>query len=170
MTLKTIPMLATLTTAATLALSAGCEIQRNKAMWADGEYRRPTQHADTQAANAARDDGTLYPRHFAGDRLNSLGQTKLSLIAIASKDATDPVAIFFDMPEDAMTTARKDVVTQFLTERGVQSDRVALAQGPNPGTRTLASLTSGAAYQTQEAKMGDTKPGFSASEYSDSAK
>lgn len=158
MTFKKTTLLATLTTAT--ILSAGCEVQRNKEMWADGDYRRPNQHLDVQAAKAAREDGTLYPRHFAGDKLSSLGQTKLSLIAQASKDATDPVAVYFDMTEAELTTARKDVVTQFLTERGVATDRVALAQGPNPGVKTLATLSSGAIYESKETKMGGSKAGF----------
>jgi hypothetical protein len=146
-------LMLTLATIAALALSAGCE-NNAKYFEPNDAYRLHAQHADVAAANGARADGTLYPRHFAGDKLSSLGQTKLQLIATASKSDTGPVNIYFDMPEAAMTDARKDVVKAFLDDQGVADDRLTLAAGPNPGAKELATVTADKMYKSSESGIG----------------
>jgi len=131
-----------------LVLTVGCVQTPYSSM--DDNYNTSTDFAAAQAQNGALADGTLYPRHFSGDALNSLGQTKLAQIASASKGATNSVDIYFDMPESGLTETRKSVVSQFMAERGVQSDRIALAQGPNPNAKTLATITSPIAYEPAE--------------------
>jgi hypothetical protein len=98
----------------------------------------------------------LYPNHFSGDKLNTLGQTKLSLIARASKDSTDKVNIYLNMPEDEATDLRKEVVEQFLAERGITDERLALAIGPNPGTHAPASLTSAKLYELKPTGLNES--------------
>ena len=133
------------------AFVAGCE--NNRKYFPDGAYRVNDQHEDVQAANGALADGTLYPRHFSGDKLNSLGQTKLSLMAQGAKNSSDTVRVYLDMPEAAATELRKEVIKQFLAERGITDERLALAVGPNTGTTEFATITSGKLYKTGEVKI-----------------
>jgi len=133
-------------------VSAGCE-NNAKYFPPNDAYRLHAQHEDVAAANGARADGTLYPRHFAGDKLSSLGQTKLQLIATASKSDTGPVNVYFDMPEAAMTDARKAVVKAFLEDQGVADERLTLALGPNTGAKELATVTSGKLYKPADTKV-----------------
>jgi hypothetical protein len=140
---------------AAVAVVAGCEARDNKKMWADGTYRLVNQHDDTMAAKGALEDGMLYPHHFSGDKLNTLGQTKLSLIARASKDSTDTVNVYLNMPQDQATDLRKEVVEQFLAERGITDKRLALAVGPNPGLKATASLTSSKMYEKKSTNLDE---------------
>ena len=112
-------------------ISAGCE-NNAKYFEPEGSYRLANQHMDAQAANGARADGTLYPRHFSGDKLSSLGQTKLAQIATASKDDTAAVEVYLDMPEAAATTARKDAVKAFR-QTGCPRPRLAVRLRAVPG-------------------------------------
>jgi hypothetical protein len=140
---------------AAAAAIAGCEARDNKKMWADGTYRLVDQQSDTMAAKGALEDGMLYPRHFSGDKLNTLGQTKLSLIARASKDSTDTVNVYLNMPKDQATDLRKQVVEQFMAERGITDKRLALAVGPNPGVKATASLTSSKMYEKKSTDLNE---------------
>lgn len=132
-------------------VAAGCE--NNRALFPDGKYRVNDQHEDVQANKGALEDGTLYGRHFSGDKLNSLGQTKLSMMAEAAKSSTDTVHVYLDMPEAAATDLRKEVVKQFLAERGITDGRLALATGPNTGVKEFATITSGKLYKTGDVKI-----------------
>ncbi len=137
--------------AASFVGATGCE--NNRAMFPDNTYRLPTQHADTQAAKGALADGTLYLRHFSGDKLNSLGQDKLSLMALGAGSSTDNVAVYFDMPEPMATELRKEVVKQFLAERGIGNDRLQLAIGPNGNAKEFSTVTSGKLYKASDVKI-----------------
>jgi hypothetical protein len=141
------------------ALIGGCATRPYQAL--DQEYGNSTDFAAAHAAKGARDDASLYPRHFAGDALNSLGQTKLAQIAAQAKDSTDNVNIFLVLPEAEATEARKAVVAQFLAEYGVATDRVAMAVGPNPATANLAMLTVDRVYTRKDGNISggnDTPP------------
>ena len=141
-----------------IAFVAGCE--NNRKYFPDGAYRVNDQHEDVQAANGALADGTLYARHFSGDKLNSLGQTKLSLMAQGAKSSTDTVRVFLDMPEAAVTELRKEVIKQFFAERGIIDERLAIAVGPNTGATEFATITSGKLYKTGDVKI-DSSAGAS---------
>lgn len=110
------------------------------------EYGSAAEFANAQAAKGAAEDGSLYPRHFTGEALNSLGQTKLAQIAAHAKDAGDVVKVYLVMPEAEATEGRRQLVQQFLAEHGLSGERLALAVGPNPATADLAMLTSPRAY------------------------
>ena len=135
------------------AFVAGCE--NNRKYFPDGAYRVNDQHEDVQAANGALADGTLYPRHFSGDKLNSLGQTKLSLMAQGAKGSTDTVRVYLDMPDAAATELRREVIKQFLAERGITTERLAMAVGPNTGSTEVATMTSGKLYKTGDVRMDE---------------
>ncbi len=145
-----------------LILTVGCVKTPHSSM--DENYNTSTDFAAAQAQNGALADGTLYPRHFSGEALNSLGQTKLAQIASASKSATNTVEIYFDMPVASLTDGRKDVVTQFLAERGVKAERIEMAHGENPHNKTLATLTSGVLYESKESGVGGQAAEFTQTE------
>ena len=84
------------------------------------------------AASAARADATLAPAHFHADRLNSLGEQKLTLM-LEDDDTSRPVAVFLDVSEDAMSAGRRSSVEAFMLAHGVPADQLKLENGINPG-------------------------------------
>jgi hypothetical protein len=117
------------------------------------EYGSSTDFATAHAAKGARDDGSLYPRHFTGDALNSLGQTKLTLIATQAQGSLDRVNVFLVLSKEEATEMRQQAVAQFLAEYGVEGDRLALAVGPNPATADLAMLNADRVYTHKDGVM-----------------
>src|SRR5438270_2120835 len=94
-----------LATAALLLLIGGCreaasQMDRDKAgdaFPAEGDTRGYRRAMLAQEAAAARKDGMLYGYHFDGDRLNSLGQQKLSLMMRAN-DQAFPIVVYMNVP------------------------------------------------------------------------
>jgi hypothetical protein len=134
---------------ACLAIGTGCATRPYQSL--DQQYGMSEDFATAQAAEGALADATLYPRHFEGDALNSLGQEKLARVASAAKDGTEPVKLYFDAPEAQLTDGRKAVVAQFLAEYGLPSERVTLAAGVNPATKELSMLGAQKLYQRNDA-------------------
>ncbi|MFI5378565.1 MAG: hypothetical protein ACHRHE_04655 [Tepidisphaerales bacterium] len=89
---------------------------------------------DTQAARGARADATLYPQHFDGSRLNSLGKSKIDLM-LRDTDAEPPVKLFIDgQSSDPAWTARADAVKKHLAFIGLTDQQYEVLAGPNPAT------------------------------------
>lgn len=103
-----------------------------------------------QQANGARDDGTLYPQHFTGGKLNSLGYAKLSAMTYGKQDGK--LAIFIDVPKGEPYAAAQDSVMKALTRGGMKEDEYTITAGPNlgvsspaaPGLNSMSKLHGGA--------------------------
>src|ERR1700709_1668862 len=87
--------------AAALLLLGGCREARTKmetekandAFAPEDDNRAYRRAAIAQEAAGARRDGMLYAYHFDGERLNSLGRHKLSLM-LRSNDAAFPIVVY----------------------------------------------------------------------------
>ncbi len=139
-----LPLLAVL---AVLAVLAGCHdpYQRGET-FEDGDHPTPIgRMTEAQAAAGAKQDATLYDRHFRGDHLDPLGQVKLGLM-LKGTAVGEPVQVYLDMPAD-LAAARQPAVAAYLKHAGVPADRVELAVGPNPGTLTPTAYNLGTVYK-----------------------
>src|SRR5512133_3478339 len=77
--------------------------------------------ANVQAANAARADAMLYPHHFDGEHLNSLGRAKLDAL-LASDRQADPLTVYLNLPDsekDSGNEGRRAAVSRYLHDRGL---------------------------------------------------
>src|SRR6516164_1829960 len=63
------------------------------------DTRSYQRFAIAQAGVGARHDGMLYAYHFDGDRLNSLGEHKLSMM-LRANDHDFPVVVYLNFPAD----------------------------------------------------------------------
>jgi hypothetical protein len=97
-------------------------------------YRR---FALAQEAAGARHDGTFYKYHFDGEHLNSLGESKLSLM-LKNNDHTWPVIIYMNVPEDGQMKGRQDAVLAYLMDSGVLDHQVRFEVGINPDASSSA--------------------------------
>src|SRR4051812_26205372 len=87
-----------LTTGAIALAAGGCNqgtmASQESDFQPDDGARQVWQIADAQAAAGARDDATLYQRHFDGAALSSLGRSKLDSMMNAD---VPPTAIYLDL-------------------------------------------------------------------------
>ena len=155
---------------ATLALLAagllfGCQGNNSGQIRGENDFPVEGEH-DNQAiihveeANGALADATLYPRHFNGDQLNSLGMKKLDLML--DGDPTLPMTVWLDIPEDDLAQSRRLAVGTYLEDRGLLVDQIKFGSGPNPDTYSVATdQLKGLALQ--ESDTGDTTSGSNVS-------
>jgi hypothetical protein len=113
---------------------------------AEDDTRSYRRFAIAQAGVGARHDAMLYAYHFDGERLNSLGERKLSLM-LADNDHAWPLVLYMNFAPagEAQLKARQEAVTQYLTDVGLQEGQVRFELGPNPnatssGAQNLARL------------------------------
>jgi hypothetical protein len=125
-------------------LAVGCQsqpsapINHGEEFYADGAPRSVNEFCDAEAANGARADATLYPCHFDGAVLNSLGQKKLDLMLHAD-NASGSLTVYFSFSDNTYTAARKDAVLAYLKTYGLKDDAIALKDGPNPDSKASAA-------------------------------
>jgi hypothetical protein len=105
-----------------------------------------------QAAAGARHDGMLYEYHFDGDVLNSLGQSKLSLM-LKDNDRAFPVVVYMNVTEDDHVKARENAVATHLIDSGLQDNQVRFVMGPNPHARSSGAQNL-ARYNKTESESG----------------
>lgn len=120
-------------------LAAGCASQNSPSTAAGTDLIQPdsaprdiTPLLNNQAANGAASDGTLYPCHFDGAYLNSLGVAKLNLILADPKH--DTLKIWMAVAEDEQSEPRRMAVGMYLHDHGVPLTQIQFGQGPNPDT------------------------------------
>ncbi|MFT3789192.1 MAG: hypothetical protein QM770_23945 [Tepidisphaeraceae bacterium] len=90
-------------------------------------------------AVAAAEDSTLYPMHFDGDELNSLGKKKLAAIVQARKKNV-PVTVYLDASDEAEHNARRvAMVEQTLQAYGIYGSDGKVETGANPAVSTSAA-------------------------------
>jgi type IV pilus biogenesis protein CpaD/CtpE len=147
---RPMPLAALLATSALAALAGGCQdpnMQRGET-FDDNDHPAPIGLiAESQAAAGAKQDATLYDRHFRGDRLDPLGQSKLDLMLKGTANG-DPVQVFLDMPDD-QAAARRAAVAAYLQQAGVPAERIELATGPNPHCTTPTAYNLSTVYKPE---------------------
>jgi hypothetical protein len=120
------------------ASSGGCkEAHVHEAFFPNLHESRMNQALAAQTARGARVDATLYPIHFDGAALNSLGQAKLDLM-LEDGAGTGPITVYLGVPELGIDQ-RRTAVERYLTAAGLQPEQVALVVGANPFVTHLAS-------------------------------
>jgi hypothetical protein len=123
---------------------------------------RVSRFTEIQSANGARHDAMLYPVHFTGEHLNSLGRSKVMLM-VADAESDEPVTVHLvNCGQGEMLAQRKASVELYVkategpnaltfhptapelvrfdkTESGSLSDRSAAAQA-GEGVATVPSM------------------------------
>jgi hypothetical protein len=155
-----------LTAVAVIAFAAGCECYKTQGPDGDRCFFPEDQkyvihrHGAQQAASAARADATLYPVHFHGGKLNSLGEQKLKLM-LGDDNETRPMAVYLDTGDDQDLEARREAVLVYLGQFGVAAEQVKLEAGPNPtGGTPVAPLLKGMANM-ESVPQGGAQGGMS---------
>jgi hypothetical protein len=102
--------------AAAVVLGMGCSSSKkdeNALFKSDGE-ERVSKFGDVQAANGARYDAMLYPHHFNGGHLNSLGRSKV-LLMLEDCDSCEPTVVHLvNLGEGELLAQRKAAVELYL--------------------------------------------------------
>lgn len=118
-----------------------------------GANRATRQFIDAQAASGARADAMLYPHHFDGGRLNSLGRAKLD--RMIEDDESLPVVIYLNLSEkDEAAEDRKESVAVYLKDRGVLESQAKLLNGPNPASVSPAAVNLAGSPRTDTLTTG----------------
>jgi hypothetical protein len=100
----------------------------------DSQQRQTPRIMETQMAAGARADGTLYPQHFDGAALSSLGTAKLDLM-LRDSHACNPLVVYLAVPNDTLPSERRQTVSTYLANRGgLKADQIVFKDGPNPST------------------------------------
>ncbi|MCC6424557.1 MAG: hypothetical protein IT447_13870 [Phycisphaerales bacterium] len=147
-------------TALGLVLLAGCHGKANKTPSAmdfppPDEVRSINRFNDAQSAAGARNDATLYPAHFNGAALSSLGAHKLDDM-IADDDACEPMTVYVNLDEnDARTEKRRSAVVAYLKDSGLRDEQIKLADGRNPDVHSPSSLGASKLYKIEDGKLAD---------------
>ncbi len=125
--------------AAVLAL-AGCSQDPSAKPAKESFFQSPdetplaTRLFDTQAARGARMDATLYPQHFDGAHLNSLGKSKVDLM-LRDTDSELPLKLYIDgQASDPTWTDRADAVKKHFASIGLLDTQFQVIAGANPST------------------------------------
>jgi hypothetical protein len=158
MKLKTLLSVAVI---AALSLAGGCEKHMNE----DGRQfgdRFPSEDISTnpvgqfttaQTAKAACEDANLFPQHFDGNNLNSLGQDKLALMLKA--DSNGPLTIYIEpSKKDGANEARHKAVVAFLKDHGLPERQFKVESGYNIGSSTMARESIQRYGKTESGEMG----------------
>jgi hypothetical protein len=126
--------------AAIVLALAGCSANQSAQTTPDPFFQSPDETPlsarlfDTQAARGARADATLYPQHFDGTRLNSLGKSKLDLM-LHDTDSEPPLKLYIDgQASDPAWAGRADAVKKHLASIGLANTQYEVIAGPNPTT------------------------------------
>ncbi len=116
---------------------------------ADTTLRAPQRFADIQAAAGARADATLTADHFTGDRLNSLGLTKLDAM-VADDDDAEPMSVYVNLPDSPRAETRRAAVRAYLVDAGLRDNQIDIQTGTNPQSKQLASFAAAKLYKPTE--------------------
>jgi hypothetical protein len=145
-----------LAAAATILVATGCQsdthsqADNNASLQPDenGSYAKAESDAEhsedeisdterlerTQMAAGARFDCTLYPSHFDGSTLSTLGTRQLDL-ALADKHSANPIVVYLAVPEDNYAQDRRQAIGRYLEDRGgLKPEQIEFRSGPNPET------------------------------------
>src|SRR6266446_4290813 len=110
----------------------GCNQEVSHQLFArENEIHDMDRIAAAQSAAGARQDGMLYAHHFSGTELNSLGRSKLHLMAL-DKPATEPLAIYLNATNDPLAHEREAAIGKYLQGEGLAAADVQIKPGANP--------------------------------------
>lgn len=139
--------------------------------WAPPGARNIEQWRDKEVAAGAAATPTLYPAHFTGAELNTLGTTKLDHI-IAADGSSQAIKIYLDLPKnDPAMGDRKEAVAAYLKREGVKPELIALVDGPDldvhypvtPGVKAVDTLDAASGSFTASDSTGGSSGGSGAS-------
>ncbi len=103
----------------------------------DSEYASQRLNL-TQEAAGARDDATLYPQHFEGPGLSTLGMAKLDLLLQDSHTA-NPLMIYVAIADDDQASLRRHAVSDYVVHHSsLKADQISLQAGTGPDNYYLA--------------------------------
>ena len=141
-----------------ISLAVGCSQKNQKSAYQDPFFppektaSSVAQIIDQHAAAGAAADATLYPHHFDGTELNSLGATKLNaILAGRSENAALNLYLNFGKDGDELSDARQATVTTFAREAGVDPSKMAVKFGVNKSTLHRTDLDIKALKPTDDA-------------------
>lgn len=80
----------------------------------DRSGARVTRFIDVQAANGARNDAMLYPAHFDGGQLNSLGEAKLTMMLQDAESSQPQTVYLVNCGEGDLLAQRKAAAEAYL--------------------------------------------------------
>lgn len=147
-------------TAMGLALLAGCQNKPKQSPSAmdfpsPDEVRSVSRVSDAQSAAGARNDATLYPAHFNGRAIGSLGARKLDAM-VADDDACEPMTVYVNLDkEDPRTEPRRLAVVAYLKDAGLRDEQIKLADGRNPDVVAPASVGGSRIYKIENGQLGE---------------
>lgn len=153
--------------AAAVVLIGGCAsgekdgLTHRDAFFDDAPKRLFDNAARQQLASGARADATLYPAHFHGTELNSLGMTKIDLMA-ADDDTSSPMVVYLGLPTDEALQARQAAVLAYVVAKGKSAEQVKFETGANPNhafsaevqSQALKEVKSGGGSGSSSSSMG----------------
>ena len=114
------------------AALVGCNKEVSHQLFArESEIHDMDRFAAAQSAAGARQDGMLYPHHFSGSELNSLGREKLHLMTL-DKPSTEPLAVYLNITNDPLAHERESAISKYLQEQGLAAADVQIKMGANP--------------------------------------
>jgi hypothetical protein len=119
--------------------------------WRSSSVRKLSQ---TQAANGARNDGMLYPRHFDGANLSTLGKQKLSLM-LGDDAAANPLTVYLvNVGQGDLLNKRKQSIRDYLKDGLRPDESVEFVMGMNPNTLHPSAETISRAAKAESGDMG----------------
>ena len=120
--------------AATIFVAAGCQNQEADTSHSQAEISETETLEHTQMHAGARAESTLYPDHFDGAALSSLGTSALDKM-LADSHSCNPLVVYMDVPEDNYAQDRRLAVGRYLEDRGgLKPEQIEFQSGPNPYT------------------------------------
>jgi hypothetical protein len=119
------------------------------------EVRSINRFNEAQSAAGARNDATLYPVHFNGSALSSLGARKLDDM-VADDDACEPMMVYVNLDDnDPRTEKRRSAVVAYLKDSGLRDEQIKLAEGRNPDVHAPSSLGASQLYRVEDGKLSN---------------
>jgi hypothetical protein len=113
----------------------------------------------SQTARGARSDGMIYAHHFDGDRLNSLGKQKLTLMLGDDTGEKTMKVYIVKIGEGATLDARKKAITEYLKDGLRPDEKLELVNGMNPDTWHPSAPTLARVSKTEVGEADTADPG-----------
>ena len=146
-----------LAAASTILFAAGCQSgpsSENDAAHSQNEVSEFQTLDHTQVAAGYRDSATLYPDHFDGPTLSSLGSAALDNM-LADSHSCNPLVVYMDIPDDSYSQDRRLAVGRYLEDKGLKAEQIEFQSGNNPGTEHAVDM------QLADLPKADTAGDFS---------
>ena len=154
-----------LAAASTILLATGCQNSDTQEV----EVKDTTHLEQTQMAAGERAECTLYPDHFDGPTLSSLGTNALDLV-LADTHSCNPLVVYLAIPEDSYSQDRRQAIGRYLEDRGgLVPEQIEFRSGPNPDTYHAVDMQLGYYSKTDTSMDGSGSSSSSSSSSSGSS-